>query len=108
MPPFFMNKDQMAKTAQLDQFDDELYKVRSPSLLPRIIGPNQPPGHRRGRRKVSHRDLGAADLGLPLGGVVREAGRAAPDQVRGLLDVLPQGGRLRGPRHVGHLPRAPV
>jgi len=27
-PPFFMNKEQMAKTAQLDQFDEELYKVR--------------------------------------------------------------------------------
>jgi len=27
MPPFFMNKDQMAKTAQLEQFDEELYKV---------------------------------------------------------------------------------
>lgn len=27
-PPFFMNKDVMAKTAQLDQFDEELYKVR--------------------------------------------------------------------------------
>ncbi|TFK29547.1 seryl-tRNA synthetase [Coprinopsis marcescibilis] len=26
-PPFFMNKDQMAKTAQLEQFDEELYKV---------------------------------------------------------------------------------
>ncbi|KAG6907529.1 hypothetical protein DXG01_008565 [Tephrocybe rancida] len=26
-PPFFMNKDQMAKTAQLDQFDEELYKA---------------------------------------------------------------------------------
>ncbi|KAF9777519.1 serine-tRNA ligase [Thelephora terrestris] len=25
-PPFFMNKDVMAKTAQLDQFDEELYK----------------------------------------------------------------------------------
>jgi seryl-tRNA synthetase len=24
-----MNKDQMAKTAQLDQFDEELYKVRT-------------------------------------------------------------------------------
>jgi seryl-tRNA synthetase len=24
-----MNKDQMAKTAQLDQFDEELYKVRA-------------------------------------------------------------------------------
>ena len=28
-PPFMMNKDVMAKTAQLDQFDEELYKVRS-------------------------------------------------------------------------------
>ncbi|CAE6478449.1 unnamed protein product [Rhizoctonia solani] len=26
-PPFFMRKDAMAKTAQLDQFDEELYKV---------------------------------------------------------------------------------
>ncbi|KAL0563285.1 Cytosolic seryl-tRNA synthetase, partial [Marasmius crinis-equi] len=26
-PPFMMNKDWMGKTAQLDQFDDELYKV---------------------------------------------------------------------------------
>jgi seryl-tRNA synthetase len=26
-PPFLMNKDVMAKTAQLDQFDEELYKV---------------------------------------------------------------------------------
>lgn len=25
--PFFMNKDQMARTAQLEQFDEELYKV---------------------------------------------------------------------------------
>jgi seryl-tRNA synthetase len=25
--PFLMNKDVMAKTAQLDQFDEELYKV---------------------------------------------------------------------------------
>jgi len=28
-PPFMMNKDVMAKTAQLDQFDEELYKVCS-------------------------------------------------------------------------------
>ncbi|KAI9490592.1 seryl-tRNA synthetase [Zychaea mexicana] len=27
MTPFFMNKDMMAKTAQLSQFDEELYKV---------------------------------------------------------------------------------
>jgi seryl-tRNA synthetase len=27
-PPFLMNKDLMSKTAQLEQFDEELYKVR--------------------------------------------------------------------------------
>ena len=27
--PFFMNKDVMAKTAQLDDFDEQLYKVNS-------------------------------------------------------------------------------
>ena len=32
-PPFFMNKDVMAKTAQLDQFDEELYKVYMPPSL---------------------------------------------------------------------------
>ena len=26
-PPFFMNRDMMARTAQLEQFDEELYKV---------------------------------------------------------------------------------
>ncbi len=26
-PPFFMNKEVMAETAQLEQFDEELYKV---------------------------------------------------------------------------------
>lgn len=41
-PPFFMNKEQMAKTAQLDQFDEELYKV-----LPTI--------HLYGRPKYSNR-----------------------------------------------------
>lgn len=32
-PPFMMNKEVMAKTAQLDQFDEELYKVRSMRML---------------------------------------------------------------------------
>ena len=33
-PPFMMNKDVMAKTAQLDQFDEELYKVTLTSIEP--------------------------------------------------------------------------
>lgn len=28
-PPFFMTKDVMAGVAQLEQFDEELYKVRT-------------------------------------------------------------------------------
>jgi seryl-tRNA synthetase len=35
-PPFFMNKDIMGKTAQLDQFDEELYKVYW-RLAPRLV-----------------------------------------------------------------------
>jgi seryl-tRNA synthetase len=35
-PPYMMNKDQMAKTAQLEQFDEELYKVRESPALPTI------------------------------------------------------------------------
>jgi seryl-tRNA synthetase len=35
-PPFMMNKEQMSKTAQLDQFDEELYKACfDPSPPPR-------------------------------------------------------------------------
>lgn len=38
-PPFMMNKDVMAKTAQLDQFDEELYKASqaSPKLEYHLI-----------------------------------------------------------------------
>ncbi|OJA17611.1 hypothetical protein AZE42_01203 [Rhizopogon vesiculosus] len=32
-PPFIINKDVMAKTAQLDQFDEELYKARQSSRI---------------------------------------------------------------------------
>ena len=35
-PPFFMNKEQMSKTAQLDQFDEELYKVNTQSEIPEM------------------------------------------------------------------------
>lgn len=36
-PPFMMNKDAMAKTAQLDQFDEELYKVCYSHLVRRRL-----------------------------------------------------------------------
>ena len=36
-PPFLMNKDVMAKTAQLDQFDEELYKVRGYLKMWRVL-----------------------------------------------------------------------
>jgi seryl-tRNA synthetase len=47
-PPFMMNKDQMAKTAQLDQFDEELYKVCTlySVVVPLLITGT---GHRLGR-----------------------------------------------------------
>lgn len=32
-PPFMMNKEMMAKTAQLDQFDEELYKASSATRI---------------------------------------------------------------------------
>ena len=48
-PPFFMNKEQMAKTAQLDQFDEELYKVSFPSGTLTGVSDMRRTGH-RGRR----------------------------------------------------------
>jgi seryl-tRNA synthetase len=44
--PFFMNKDVMAKTAQLDDFDEQLYKVHPETVTDA--------GHGRGGRKVPH------------------------------------------------------
>jgi seryl-tRNA synthetase len=35
-PPFFMNKEMMGKTAQLSQFDEELYKVHLSRLCARL------------------------------------------------------------------------
>jgi seryl-tRNA synthetase len=67
-PPFMMNKDVMAKTAQLDQFDEELYKVHrtlntqcfSVTILAHT-------GHCERRREIPYCHLGAAHLGIPLG-----------------------------------------
>ena len=39
-PPFMMNKDVMAKTAQLDQFDEELYKVHRTLNTPVLLSNN--------------------------------------------------------------------
>jgi len=43
-PPFFMNKEQMSKTAQLDQFDEELYKVNIQGERPEMRT-HDAPGH---------------------------------------------------------------
>lgn len=40
-PPFMMNKDMMAKTAQLDQFDEELYKVCIPVFRSHAAHPHR-------------------------------------------------------------------
>lgn len=42
-PPFFMNKDQMAKTAQLDAFDEELYKVTANEEEKYLIATSEQP-----------------------------------------------------------------
>mmetsp|Transcript_10449 Transcript_10449/g.34606 ORF Transcript_10449/g.34606 Transcript_10449/m.34606 type:complete len:352 (-) Transcript_10449:206-1261(-) len=63
-------------------------------------------GRRRRRRQVPHRHVRAAHMRLPQGRVACRGG-AAPEVLRH-LDVLPQGGGVARPRHVGHLPRAPV
>jgi seryl-tRNA synthetase len=65
MPPFFMNKDQMAKTAQLEQFDEELYKVRV-SILPSGIVINLLVGYSIGRREIFDCHFGAANFGFSL------------------------------------------
>jgi seryl-tRNA synthetase len=49
-----MNKDQMAKTAQLDQFDEELYKVHNYSSSCNII-------HRWSDRHVCQKVIGSDD-----------------------------------------------
>lgn len=106
-PPFFMNKDQMAKTAQLDQYDDELYKVPS-SLDPLTRSPNSFIGDSVRRREVPDRDLRTADLRFSLRRVVRESQGATTHQIRRLLDLLQERGWLRWSRHVGYLPCPPV
>jgi seryl-tRNA synthetase len=46
-PPFMMNKDQMSKTAQLDDFDEELYKVGPHSFLCDMRSPSYTLGYRQ-------------------------------------------------------------
>lgn len=41
--PFFMRKDYMAKTAQLDQFDEELYKVTGDDEEKYLIATSEQP-----------------------------------------------------------------
>ncbi|GKT60570.1 seryl-tRNA synthetase [Colletotrichum tofieldiae] len=42
-PPFFMNRNQMAKTAQLEQFDEELYKVTGDGEEKYLIATSEQP-----------------------------------------------------------------
>lgn len=88
-PPFFMNKDMMAKTAQLDQFDDELYKVicfevslRYPSHFVYVLGCS------KRRREIPDRNVGTTTLGFPLGRMVRDSRNTTSRQVRWIFDML--------------------
>ncbi|GLD99931.1 hypothetical protein PINS_up008659 [Pythium insidiosum] len=87
-PPFFMNKEMMAGVAQLDDFDEQLYKVIGEDEKYLIATSEQP------------------ICGLPQGRV--DSGEPAAASLRWLLDVLPKGGWLARQGHVGYLPRAPV
>lgn len=111
-PPFFMNKAVMAKTAQLEEFDEALYKVGSDlrsSEGERLTDcETTDRGRGRGQREVPHRDVRAAHLGHALGRVVRQAFGATPHQVRWVLDLLPQGGRFQRARRPRNLPHPPV
>lgn len=75
-PPFFMNKDQMAKTAQLDQFDEELYKVcKSVTfhlyIIHKLSGRHvMLKGDRLGRREIPHRHFRTTHFGFPFGRMV--------------------------------------
>lgn len=108
-PPFMVNKDVMSKTAQLSQFDEELYKVRPSSCVQHLSRSyRMHTGHCRRRRKVLDRHLGAAHLCLPCRRMVRRPQNTASNLLRWLLNLLPKGSWLSRPRHVGHLSRPPV
>ena len=62
--PFLMNKDVMAKTAQLDQFDEELYKVDCRDLISPSLSfwlrakrptPSRLPGQKRTNTSLQRR-----------------------------------------------------
>jgi hypothetical protein len=61
--PFFMNKKLMAKTAQLSQFDEELYKVNVIMLL-NCLGYSRYKNRRRRKRKISYCHFGATNISL--------------------------------------------
>lgn len=78
-PPFFMNKAMMGKTAQLEEFDEALYKVSccsfswkgAPTAHEEYVRTAR--GLERGHGEVPHRYFGAADLRHARRRVVRPA-----------------------------------
>ncbi|KAG9030974.1 Cytosolic seryl-tRNA synthetase [Serendipita sp. 407] len=87
-PPFFMNKDAMAKTAQLDEFDEALYKVSGDEVDKYLIATSEQP------ISAYHMDewfeAPAKDLPLRYGGYStcfrKEAGSSGKD-VMGIFRV---------------------
>ena len=53
-PPYFMTKDVMAGVAQLEQFDEELYKVRWGGVRAVVVQRSE--GVDRARRPCTERD----------------------------------------------------
>jgi seryl-tRNA synthetase len=92
--PYFLNKSQMAKTAQLSQFDEELYKV--------IEGDNNSDND----KYLPHRNFRTASF--PRTRFRMALAFPTPDQVRGLQHLFLQGSWQSWPRCLGYLPCASV
>jgi seryl-tRNA synthetase len=93
-PPYFMLRDQMAKTAQLSDFDEELYKVSEskdkPELDKYLIATSEQP------LSVLHSEEWL-DQALPIKvrcASFQELTCADPTLVRRILHELPERGRL--------------
>lgn len=101
-PPHFMLREYMAKTAQLEQFDEELYKVTDDGQKQTdkyLIATSEQP------LSALHDGEWLQDKDLPIRYIdrSRSRGEAEAVQVRGLQHMLSQRSRITWERRLGHL-----
>jgi len=114
-PPFFMNKAVMGKTAQLEEFDEALYKASSNdrfqsssvTILIRSIWLTAR-GIERRYREVPHRHFGTTYLCSSLRRMVRSTQRTITDQIRRLLDLFPKRSWIFWTRRSRYLPSSSI